>query len=115
MKTHKLSIILILMTIFLIFNINSVLATEIEETDLDYEQEELTTEEYNATLLTEDDVEEELPSTELLNTNGSANVSTINSISEMNLKLNNILNIILIAIGILLILFAIAILIRLKN
>lgn len=42
-------------------------------------------------------------------------ISTVNSYDEANLKLNNILSIILIAIGILLILFSIAIIIRLKK
>ncbi len=42
-------------------------------------------------------------------------VSNINSYEEANLHLNNILSVILIAVGILLILFAIAILIRLKQ
>lgn len=41
-------------------------------------------------------------------------VSNVNSYEQANLQLNNILSIILIAIGVLLILFAIAILIRLK-
>lgn len=41
--------------------------------------------------------------------------STVSSIPEANLGLNNILNILLIAIGILMILLGIAILIRLKN
>ena len=44
----------------------------------------------------------------------SSSYSTITPIPEANLTLNNILNAILIAIGIVLILFAIAILIRLK-
>lgn len=42
-------------------------------------------------------------------------VSPVNSYSQANLELNNILCIILIAIGVLIILFAIAILIRLKK
>ena len=42
-------------------------------------------------------------------------IRTINGLPEANLKLNNILNIILISIGILLILLAIALLIRLKK
>ena len=41
--------------------------------------------------------------------------STVSTIPEANLGLNNILNILLIAIGILMILLGIAILIRLKN
>lgn len=42
-------------------------------------------------------------------------VTPLSNLPEANLGLNNILNVILISIGILLILFAIAILIRLKN
>ena len=42
-------------------------------------------------------------------------VTSLSNLPEANLGLNNILNILLIAIGVLLILFAIAILIRLKK
>lgn len=42
-------------------------------------------------------------------------VDTLSNLPEANLGLNNILNVILISIGVLLILFAIAILIRLKK
>lgn len=42
-------------------------------------------------------------------------VSTMNNYSQANLELNNVLSIILISIGVLLILLAIAILIRLKK
>lgn len=45
----------------------------------------------------------------------AANISTLSSISEANLGLNNILCIILIALGVLIVLLAIAILIRLKK
>ena len=45
----------------------------------------------------------------------AANINTLSSISEANLGLNNILCIILIAIGVLIVLLAIAILIRLKK
>lgn len=45
----------------------------------------------------------------------SSSINTISSISEANLGLNNVLCIILIAIGVLIILLAIAILIRLKK
>ena len=46
--------------------------------------------------------------------NSSARVSSLSSIPEANLGLNNVLCIILIAIGVLIILLAIAILIRIK-
>lgn len=42
-------------------------------------------------------------------------IKTVNGLPEANLKLNNILNIILIAIGVLLILLSIALLIRIKK
>lgn len=50
----------------------------------------------------------------ILSNSGVTSVSQLSDYSEANLGLNNILNIILIAIGVLIILFAIAILIRLK-
>lgn len=113
MKTKNLTLIFILLIIIL-FNINISFATEeelIDSTSLTYENDEITVTETEETEV----IEEELPSTDLLSSNGVTNVSTVNSISEMNLRLNNILNIILIAIGVLLILFAIAILIRLNT
>lgn len=117
MKTQKLLLTIFLITIIL-FNINTyTFATESIE-----ESEEIT-EEGNIETLSDDtedsennDIIEELPSTDFLSTSdGITNVSTVNSISQMNLQLNNILCIILISIGVLLILFAIAILIRLKQ
>ena len=117
MKTIKFLLTLIL-TIILIFNINTAFATEEEFEDIT-ETESISEEEINPLTETSDnetDITEELPSIDFLSTpDGVTNVSTVNSISQMNLQLNNILNIILIAIGVLLILFAIAILIRLKN
>lgn len=53
--------------------------------------------------------------TSLYTSNQNARVSTVSSIPEANLGLNNVLCIILIAIGILIILLAIAILIRLSK
>ncbi len=50
-----------------------------------------------------------------LSTSSVTKVSNINSYEQANLQLNNILSIILIAIGVLLILFAIALLIRLSK
>lgn len=57
----------------------------------------------------------DLPTDDYLSNSGVNNIQRMNTIPEANLGLNNILCIILIAIGVLLILFAIAILIRLKN
>ena len=51
----------------------------------------------------------------VLSPSTGTSVSNINSYEQANLSLNNILCILLIAVGILLILFAIAILIRLKK
>ena len=110
MKTQKIIIFIILM-LTILFNINTVFASS-----LDYDSEE-STQEISETSLDEEttEISEELPSTDFLASGEVTNVSTVNTISQMNLKLNNILNIILIAIGVLLILFAIAILIRLKK
>lgn len=61
---------------------------------------------------------EETPTTDRLSpttTNNSASVSTLDQLPEAGLGLNNIINIILIVIGVLLILLGIAILIRLKQ
>lgn len=119
MKTTKFLLTLIL-TIILIFNINITFATEEEFEDITEIETETTSEEgiepLSETTDDETDVTEELPTTDFLSTPDSiTNVSTVNSISQMNLQLNNILCIILISIGVLLILFAIAILIRLKQ
>ncbi|MCI8277299.1 MAG: hypothetical protein HFJ46_05185 [Clostridia bacterium] len=57
---------------------------------------------------------DDLPTEDYLSS-GVSSVQRVSSIPEANLGLNNILNVILIAIGVLLILFAIAILIRLKH
>ena len=112
MKTKRI-IVLFSLIILILFNINFIYATETEiEESSESEVAEISTE--DATEETSDDIVEDLPTTDFLGT-GITEVSTVNSISEMNLKINNVLNIILIAIGVLLILFAIAILIRLKS
>ena len=117
MKTIKFLLTLTI-TIILIFNITTAFATEEEFEDIT--ETEATSEEgiepLTETSDDETDITEELPATDFLSTPDSiTNVSTVNSISQMNLQLNNILCIILISIGVLLILFAIAILIRLKQ
>ena len=53
--------------------------------------------------------------TDVLQSATVTSVTSLSNLPEANLGLNNILNILLIAIGFLLILFAIAILIRLKK
>lgn len=62
----------------------------------------------------EDTSEEEISNTARSSTAVNAQINTVSSIPEANLGLNNVLCIILIAIGILIVLLAIAILIRLK-
>jgi len=65
-------------------------------------------------LATENNVEEENLTTNDVSTQVTS-VTSLSKLPEANLGLNNILNVILISIGVLLILFAIAILIRLKK
>ena len=55
------------------------------------------------------------PEQALSQTSNITSVTSLSNLPEANLGLNNILNVILISIGVLLILFAIAILIRLKK
>ena len=86
-----------------------------------YATETLENEPENSTLLSSD-LEETITENETIGTtnsyisnSGVTSVSQLSNYSEANLGLNNILSIILIAIGVLIILFAIAILIRLKQ
>lgn len=65
-------------------------------------------------LATENDDEENITATDSISTQVTS-VTSLSKLPEANLGLNNILNVILISIGVLLILFAIAILIRLKK
>ena len=64
-----------------------------------------------------ENVVQEEPSTGLstLTTGSTTNVSPVNSYDEANLELNNILSVILIAVGVVIILLAIAILIKSKK
>lgn len=106
----KLSkIILIIISILLIsFNINFVQATDDAiESDVAPISEE--------TQSADDAAEQVTSSLDALSTSSVTRVSNVNSYEQANLQLNNILSIILISIGVLLILFAIAILIRLKK
>lgn len=106
----KLSKILLIIVpiLILILNINLVQATE-------------GTIDSNSSAISEENSEngsienEGSSSLETLSASSVTKVSNINSYDQANLHLNNILSIILISIGVLLILFAIAILIRLKN
>ena len=92
---------------------NDVSNEEVSEDSGDNETE------YNTSIDEEMDLNNDSEDTETSTTsttgiNSSARVSTLSSIPEANLGLNNVLCIILIAIGILIILLAIAILIRIK-
>ena len=91
MKSKVLKIVLII-SIFLLFFIGVAFATEnMSEENSVYEEQDL---EKVATV---------------------TNVTSLSNLPEANLGLNNILNVLLLAVGFLLILFAIAILIRLKK
>lgn len=102
-KTLKILLIgLLLITLYSTFYF--VKATAPDETSLESELE--------------NDVIEETPSTgisTLTSPNGVTNVSPVNSYSEANLELNNILCILLIAVGVVIILLSIAILIKIKK
>ncbi len=112
-KTIKLFLILFLITI-LACNFNFVNATLANNTSRNESITDTTTE-------TEDEEENEVVNEtsnsglSTLSPSSVTSVSTVNSYEQANLELNNILCIILIAIGVLIILFAIAILIRLKK
>ena len=75
---------------------------------------------YNVSATSDEEniIQEDTSSTSALSSLSSSSitsVSSLNNYSQANLELNNILSIILISIGVLLILFAISILIRLKK
>lgn len=119
-KTFKMSLIVFFILVFS-FNFVFVHATESTDDSVPEVMSELPNEEN-----TEETSQEEVPSVisesasdtssiQTLNGSSVTKVSNINSYEQANLQLNNILCIILISIGVLLILFAIAILIRLKK
>ena len=106
-----LSIVLFIFIVF--FGINCVQATEEGlESDVAPISEDVTD---DATAEAEAAAEQVTSTLDTLSTSSVTKVSTVNSYDQANLQLNNILSIILISIGVLLILFAIAILIRLKS
>lgn len=91
MKSKLFKIILIISIILLLFT-NFALATE------------------------ENTIENNITPEEALSQAATVtSVTGLSNLPEANLGLNNILNVLLLAVGVLLILFAIAILIRLKN
>lgn len=116
--SKNLKAISIILFIFILFlGINYSQATE---ENLESDVAPISEENLEETSTTEDaeaeEAAEQLTSTlNTLSTSSVTKVSTVNSYDQANLQLNNILSIILISIGVLLILFAIAILIRLKK
>ncbi|HIT70827.1 MAG TPA: hypothetical protein IAD08_02795 [Candidatus Scatovivens faecipullorum] len=123
-KTLKI-LLIIAITLFFALTINYVQATS-EENSVSNEEttseEDITNEESTTSESTDENSEnvinENASDTSALSTLGTSNgtrVEPINSYSEANLQLNNILSIILISIGVLLVLFAIALLIRIKK
>ena len=106
--------IIFLFLVLLIFCFNLVYATNITETEI---SEDASTIVSDTQIETEEEIIQEKPSSSSFNLNNSGvtSVTTLSSYSEANLELNNILNILLIAIVVLMSLFAIAILIRLKH
>lgn len=107
-KTLKLCLIIFLL--FTIINVSFVQATEgeasVPEVTSEVSEEELPVIEEQANTGS---------SLDTLSNSGVTKISNLNSYEQANLELNNILCIILIAIGVLLILFAIALLIRLSK
>lgn len=113
-----LKITLIILSILLIsININFVQATEEQlESDVAPISEDLeSVSDVQETGAAGNAASQGTSALETLSTSSVTRVSTVNSYDQANLQLNNILSIILISIGVLLILFAIAILIRLKK
>ncbi len=106
-KVSKI-IVLLMVTLVVVLNLNFSYATEdMQQTDVAPISEDVSDANNAADQVTS--------SLNALSTSSVTKVSTINSYEQANLQLNNILSIILISIGVLLILFAIAILIRLKK
>ena len=123
-KTLKI-LLIIAITLFFALTINYVQATS-EENSVSNEEttseEDITNEESTTSESTDENSEnvinENASDTSALSTLGTSNgtrVEPINSYSEANLQLNNILSIILISIGVLLVLFANALIIRIKK
>lgn len=120
-KTLKILLILFLF-LSLIFTFNYVQATSEDDTStteenvLDNNQtSDNTTNNEESNNVIKEDANSNKSQLSALGTSEVTSVSKMNNYSEANLELSNILSIILISIGVLLILFAIAILIRLKK
>mgnify|MGYP006864515016 CR=1 FL=1 len=123
-KTLKI-LLIIAITFCLVLTLSYVQATSEEDTISTEEsssEEDVTSEDTDTTSENDENstniINEKASDTSTLSTLGTSNgtrVEPINSYSEANLQLNNILSIILISIGVLLVLFAIALLIRIKK
>lgn len=110
----KLSRIILILCIFTILFIPFAFATNTNDNALE-ENDTSINDSSDESNIDEENTTSTPQTTSYLGNSGVTNVSQISDYSEANLGLNNILNIILIAIGVLIILFAIAILIRLKQ
>ena len=110
--SNTFKIILILISIFsIVFTFNYTYATSDEGELVTSDTDDIANDE--DTIINEN--ASDTSSLSALSASDGTRVSTINSYSEANLQLNNILSIILISIGVLIILFAIALLIRIKK
>lgn len=105
-KALKICLIILLL---ITFSTSFIYATENESSESESITEVLENEEQT------EEQSDTGSSLDTLSTSNITKISSLNSYEQANLELNNILCIILIAIGVLLILFAIALLIRLSK
>ena len=117
MKNKIIAILLLIFVSLLFFNIKTFATEENLEDNIEEEQ---TSEQENIedTADTTEQSENNNVTYKPQSASGSSYVTSVSAISsqyQANLGLNNVLSILLIAIGILLILFSIAILIRIKK
>ena len=118
MSSLKKLVILLLIVLFLFVNISVVLATEESEEIVEEFDSQPLMDVVNMVNQEDDVVQESSTDPSSLSTFSPSTVTSVSSLdnyAQANLSMSNILSIILISIGILLILFAIAILIRLKS
>lgn len=107
--SKALKICLIIFLLLITFSTSFIYATENESSESESITEVLENEEQT------EEQSDAGSSLDTLSTSNVTKISSLNSYEQANLELNNILCIILIAIGVLLILFAIALLIRLSK
>ena len=108
-KTLKFFICILLIVLFFC-NFSFVRATEADTKTAEETTEKETVAENNNVV---SESASDISPLSVFNPSTETNVSNINSYEQANLQLNNILSVILIAMGFLLVLFSIAILIRL--